>query len=601
MIHKVVANGKWTYFNDRQLVMWDKAGQHEIAQQWRDGLIDREKRPISFLLPHGAPWHDKPLVVGDGVATFPPSTYPKEWKNDGVAFLNSKEDIELLFAANQSGKTFLGAAWSCLHVVPCDPTWQIFTRHRVICPPWTGRKKWVVGSYSWDNVTTLWERYKYILPREELGRYAPDWGKFPGEKGMARGLSFGDGKPKRIALECGSELIMLCYTQLQMHWEGFESDGAHFDEQPPYEKWVGWNRGTTTRGDYTPCCFTLTPHVMEDRPDTGASGWVVRDLWKGGNTRGKTIGRYHIPIASVPDAIISKVKKHALWRQWADPAIERSEKDKRAAVARYWGGPEEGGGLVFDEWQREIHVINPLWSDDKTPKDCTLFRSIDYGEGGVACCAWFAVTRKGYAVCYRLLYQANMNLFTFVTKIIEMSRNEMVYDCDATDVMGNTFKVYREHMKGEVYFSTVMDRRSRNTMRNGESLGDLFSRYGLIVNEASAEHDSVQIPRLKEWLRIDMAVDHVQRKAPDGKPLKGAPRLYFFDGVCSKAVEEIESLAMDGETGKIDKKAATHFIDAAKYWASDRPQFWGNHTLPEEQDMDFEDTSGAGTPLQTGY
>lgn len=602
MIHKVVANGKWLYFDDRQILEWERRGESENARLWRQGLIDREQNPLSFFLPHGAPWRDSPTVVGDGIWTLPKSHYPKKYRNDGVAFLSSDtEDMQIMFAPNQTGKTQLGAAWTALRAIPCDPEWQIFRWNGVRCPAWTGRKVWVLASYSWDNVATLWTRYRWLLPRYELGRYSPQWGKFPGEKGSPKDLAFGDGKPKRLTLACGSVLIFLCYTQLQMHWEGFESDGAHFDEQPPYEKWVGWNRGTTTRGNYTPCCFTLTPHVMDDRPDTGSAGWVVRDLWRGKNAFGKRIGRYCITVDCVPDQIISKDKKRSLWKQWVDPSVERSEKDKRAAVARYWGGPEEGGGVVFDEWQRELHVINPLWPDDQTPKDLTLFRAIDYGEGGIACCAWFAVTRHGYAVCYRLLYQPGLNLFQFVSRIIEMSHNKMVYDSDMTDEQGNTFKVYREEACSEVYYSTVMDRRSRNTMRNGESLGDLFARYGVYTTEASAEHDSVQIPRLKDWLRIDMTVPHVALKDAAGNPVMGAPRLYFFDGLTAHAVDEIESLALDGDTGKLNRKAAAHFIDAAKYWASERPQYWGNHYLPDEKRGNEGDENDEGRTPFTGY
>ena len=177
------------------------------------------------------------------------------------------------------GKSVLGAAWTGLRILPMDKHDPIFTETPVIYHEWTGPKKWVVASYSWDNVTTVWERYQEFFPRHELRNYSPNWGKYPGEEGRARTLTFGDGRTKKCELDCGSVLYFRCYTQQQMHWEGFEADGAHFDEQVPHEKFVGWQRGITTRGDYSPACMTLTGHVLDDRPDTGAGGWIKRSLW----------------------------------------------------------------------------------------------------------------------------------------------------------------------------------------------------------------------------------------------------------------------------------------------------------------------------------
>ena len=77
----------------------------------------------------------------------------------------------------------------------------------------------------------------------------------------------------------------------------------------------------------------------------GAAGWIKRELWDGINTHGSTVARYTLSIDTTPEVLITKKKRKALYDKHANPDIRRSEKAKRAAVARYWGGWEEGSGL----------------------------------------------------------------------------------------------------------------------------------------------------------------------------------------------------------------------------------------------------------------
>ena len=275
--HKIPLNGKWLQLTDEALAKFSEAD--------RELFLNREllakDNPLAYFLPHGRRWSARRRVIADGKFVIPPSDYPEEWKNDGVAFLNDyTSDVCLLLGPNQQGKSVIGTVWSALRVVKCEPWWPIFTETPVIYPgEWSGPKQWVVASYSWDNVTTIWKRYQEFLPRYELGQYAADWGSRTEDVGARRTLTFGDGRTKTCELTGGSTLMFRCYTQQQMHWEGFESDGAQLDEQSPIEKMTGLQRGFTTRGDYTPICMTLTGHVLDDRPDTGASGWIKRELW----------------------------------------------------------------------------------------------------------------------------------------------------------------------------------------------------------------------------------------------------------------------------------------------------------------------------------
>jgi hypothetical protein len=465
----------------------------------------------------------------------------------------------------------------------------------------------VVASYSWDNVITLWQRYRAILPRHELGSYAPGWGKYPGERGRARDLSIGTGRSagSTLKLACGSMLKFLCYGQQQVHWEGFDSDGAHFDEQPDKEKFIGWIRSTTTRGDYTPCCFTLTGHVIEGRPDTGAGGWIKRELWDGVNTSGKTVGRYHITMDSVPNCIISQKKRKELYDQWVNPNIPRSEKDARAAIARYWGGWEEGSGLVFESdcWDTKIHVIPPLWKDDDVPRDWTKWRVVDFGDNDVSACVWMAVGPE-FAVCYRLLYERGLSVFKLAQEIITRSHNKQVFLRKAKDwETKDEFSIFKEDMNGEQIWIDLIDSRSAKMKKGDAPLLELCDRYGLTKMAAASgvqnfkQNDAGQIQLLKDWMRIDWTKPHPTRKNPDGTPALGAARLYFFEGRTEHLISELSGLQEDW-------KQKHHAIDACKYWASDRPRYMGDKARRPKKILNVPDkrpprTTGIGTI--TGY
>ena len=556
------------------------------------------QNPMSHFIPHGVPWRMKEMVVAGGNFVIDSAKYPKEYSNDGAAFLNDWEnDGAIILGPNQCGKSVLLSMFTALHTVKCDPKWKTFQKTPINCPEWRGPRTWIVASYSWDNVGTIWERIRFFLPRHELGRYAPSWGAYPGENGAAKNMTFGDGRKKELQLACGSRLIFLCYTQQQMHWEGFTCDGGSFDEQVPKEKWIGWNRGTTTRGDYTPFAMALTGHVLDDRPDTGAAGWIKRQLWDGTNTMGKSIGKYHLSIDSTPDAIIPQKKKAALYTQWADPKTRRSEKDERAAIARYWGGWEEGSGLVFDEFNRAIHIINPLW--ERPPHEWTKWRVIDYGDNGITCCSWWAVGPKGWAVCYRVLYERGLLVAETARKVIEMSGNTRIDDgTDEDPVTGTIYRRYIENQTGEVFYNSLLDSRSAAQNKQGPTLIELFERYGLELNPACGQVNEIQIPRLKDWLKVDWSKDHPWRKDKDGKPMKGCPSVFFFDGACEQGVIEIESLQKDkNDPRKIARKQDDHFVDTGKYWASDEPCFMGDLRF---EDKGFVDEIGTRNP-HTGY
>lgn len=567
MIYKIPVNGEWVVFDESQAAAWREVGMGAQV----DALLDMDAHVgtnrLAHFIPHGLEWRQNAGRLG-GVVDVPASGYAESMRNDAVAFLSDREhDISLMVGPNQVGKTAIGCIWSLLRIVPCEPDWPIFTASGVKWHAWDGPKVWVVASYSWDNVATLWERYQQFAPRHELGKYAPNWGMYPGEKGAGKPLVFGDGKPKRVRLACGSVLVFLCYTQQQVHWEGFSADGAQFDEQVEYEKWVGWNRGTTTRGDYTPCCMTLTGHVIDDRPDTGAAGWIKRELWDGTNTHGKTVGRYRMSVESTPDAVIGAVKKRQLWDQWVNPETRRSEKQKRAAVARYWGGWEVGGGLVLEEWDRAVHTVEPF----EIPKGWTRYRMVDHGESPCAA-LWIAVTPGGDAVIYREYYEFGRDIAQNAKGIVEASGNSVRKVGTEEDENGTVWPLYEEVMAGEEYMLSELDARSFAQKKGGGiTIGQMYNRFGLTCAPSSGQYTEKLVPVMRQWLARDERRKHIKTG------VEGAPRVYVFT-TCVNFAAEIEGWGMRttpaGKSVPVDKD--DHLMSCFKFFVARDPQYYGD-------------------------
>ena len=582
--------GEWETFSDEILRDMVSKGKERLAQQIIDGKREYELNPLSFFLPHGIPWSNRERKFGGGAVKVPASDYHCKHKNDGLAMINDwSSDIAMMIGPRKSGKTIVTAAKVCLFALETKPDWPCYTEHGVEYRPWDGPKIVVISSFSHANLRDLWNVYLEILPRYELGNYAPRYGQYPGEKGSQKYMSFGDGRPKSLTCEVsGTTFIFLCYSQRQHVWESFRSHAIHADEQIPKNLLVAWQDGTRTMGDYTPAFMSLTGYVLDDRPnDTGAAGWIHREVYGRNTWKSKTVSCYHQAIRHVPDVFISAKRKREMFSAYFNNA-NLSEKDKRRAVASLFGGWESGSGMVFgpDVWQREIHVINPMWKDDATPRDWTKWRVIDYGDTNITCCSWWAVG-PDFAVLYRLLYERDLRIHETCRMIIEMSHNrrEMLSE-QRDEETGNVYQYFKEVQTGEQFYTTLLDSRSCSQKQQGQLLEDTFSRYGLEVQASCGQKDMIQIPRLKDdWLRIDMERDHPFRKDDNGEPVKGCPNLFFFDGKTDAAIAEIEGLGEDpNDSTKINKKHDHHAIDTAKWFASDDPRYMGDKRYTTEED-----------------
>ena len=626
--YSVPVNGEWMTFDDKQLTLLRSSGDSGVntAAFLERRVIEKERNGLAYMLPHGVAWHKNKKTYANGRIVLEPSKYPESWKNDGVAFLNDwSNDFVLLVAPRKTGKSYLGATKIGLMACECQPDWPIFTEHNIIYREWTGPKTIAISSFSWKNVAELWEVYREILPRHELRNFSPRWGKFDGEEGKQRNLSFRSGQQQEITLAySGTRLIFLCYTQAQAAWENFKADALHADEQAPLGKLQAYQDGTRTMGDYTPAIFTLSGFTLPERPeDTGSIGPIKRTIWDARKGDPRKIGRYNFDIASTPDCIISPKKKQLAYDQYVNPKIKREKKIERRALACYYPGWEPPSEAAFDPdvWDREIHVIDRLWPDDKTPSSFTKWRSIDYCDKKTTCCGWFAVANWGVickecgirvnkgvdltsdvAILYRSLYEQNVLVATGVKQIIAMSHNQTsISGVERDDETGNVYQQFVEIQNREEFYTDLLDSRYAERREQGQTIQELFERYGMEnIQKASGSNNEVQIPILKDWLRIDWGKPHPFKRNEDGTPFMGCTSLFFFDGAADEIIEELETIPSDNQVRKItssviDMKFPHDGIDMMKYWASDQPCYMGDELTSNDNIYANDDDEGCAT------
>jgi hypothetical protein len=423
-----------------------------------------------------------------------------------------------------------------------------------------------------------------------------------------------NGKSTRLPLTDGNEFIFLCDGQAQGAWEGKRWDDGFFDEQRQREKFIGFLRGQGNTQGLVQSCFCLTGHVLPDRPDTGAAGWIKNELWDGEYTFGKTIGRYNISMDEVPEAVLSPARKAELREQWVDaPTRNKDEETLRKAEARYHGRWETGSGLVLDNFAPEHHIVPDVvdWKHN-IYNDATKYRGMDHGLGRPGTCSWGMVFPWGDLLIYREYYEPGRTVPYHAKQIVEMSRNERrKSDGYVDEAIGESFDTYEEHYKKEAYHSSVLDSRSFSSpgQESDRTLGQLYQDWGLNCSPARGWRNEKIVPQMKTWFNLDPERYHLmyqlhQRKAVSDKvynewleerngEFKNAPRVYFVN-TCRKHFKEFRMWAKNPKTGlpigENDHLAGGGF----KYLIAEQPRYWGQ--LWDEQ-LPKSDTQYEGDPL----
>lgn len=483
-----------------------------------------------------------------------------------VDFLNDTEhNMKCLTAPNGVGKSCVGMIDVLLDICDCDPSWPIFSIHGVKYRrkkgPWSDGGIGVV-TYEWDNhKSTIFPLIKRWTPRDALGDFA---------EGGKRVINWANNPRMDIN---GTPVWFRACSQAQTVFEGAAMNLYWWDEQGEEAKFDGANARVRRRNGRH--IMTLTPHPVEGRPDTGAGSWIHK-LYTGEYTAGLNVKFYEGGLDQVPDWVFAEKSKVEVVREWiTEPLARGNMKKYREGLSRVYGQFSESTGLVFDEFSRETHVVEPF----DIPTDWTRYRAVDHGRIEPCAVLWGAVNPDGDLFLYREMYEKDRLVSENVKQIIEMSGNKVI--SDGHEIEGRTGRImhrYTEQFIKEAYRKTVLDSRSFSKKMDGstQTIGQLYRQEGLKAEPADGGDSYKQIPICKEYFATDPERKHWRTGE------MGAPRIYVFSDLkwflweIAKYINEaVNRKSRAGEVSKAERPKALddHLMSALRFMLMTNPVY----------------------------
>jgi hypothetical protein len=234
-----------------------------------------------------------------------------------------------------------------------------------------------------------------------------------------------------------------------------------------------------------------------------------------------------------------------------------------------YGKWHESSGLVYDDWARQIHMVDPF----PIPKEWTKFRGYDHGRKHPFACLWVAVSPDGDAFLYREYRDVGKDVSDYVREIVKRSGNilrSVGGDNIHPFILASGVTPMREIECEERYLQTVMDPRAFSKPQDHTSLtlGQLYVKAGIRVSGGSGLMNEKAIPLVAEWLRIDNNRLHYSTGE------RGAPRLYVFNSLTHfpKAIERYVYKHSKAQNERV-KQEDDDEMDAFKYLMQIPPRY----------------------------
>lgn len=551
---------------------WAWLDAHKGEKQFfQDAQAEFDKCPVRYYLPNCARY--------DSFAESPMHQFINDNTNDYVAAI----------AGNRLGKST--AMWIkelvCDGFIECDPKWEIFTDHGINFTTFTGAKNIMAVTYEWSgHRQTFWPNViRAWTPKSELGKKV-HWNVPQRTAGEA------------IKMEISGSTINLHTLEQVQPFESTAYDNILWDEQGVDEKVEATEFRLKTRRRYDGKRIIVgrhicaaTPHKVKGRPDTGAGTWFHK-LYTKEETRGWNSKFYAFNLVKgPPDWIYPEREKERLLKDIEEAERVNNMKRVRSLRSRAFGEFEWSGGLVYDEWNPEIHVIE----DFDIPWNWCAGRAGDHGRVNDAAFVWGAISPENDVYFFRDMELAGRQIDQLVDNIIRLSGNkrEVAGTVQRGRLMGER---YKEVFESEAYLFTVLDPRSFSKSDEDSecSVGDLYRQDGLqTIKPAVGKELNFGIDICSRLMRPDYEKEHPYTG------VKGRPRLFVMRSC--KAI--IKGLSMYRNAERKDKNKNPsekpqdkddHMPDAIRYFVSMKPSYDPNRTIGKAPEVEKENTHARG-------
>lgn len=229
-----------------------------------------------------------------------------------------------------------------------------------------------------------------------------------------------------------------------------------------------------------------------------------------------------------------------------DAMINNPDRYKVIGLGEY-GIP---GGVYFDEFRTDIHVINSF----PIPSHWRRYRTIDYGLDMLAC-YWIAVDMNQKAYIYKEKYQSDLIISKAAKTILEMTNNdENIYQTFAPPDLWN------------------------RRQETGKSAAELFMENGLFLTQADNNREQGWL-NLKEWL--DPYEDEQEITTASLVIAKNCTNLI-------RTLPQIQKDAKNPNDCALQPHELTHAPDAIRYFIAGRPAPAINKKKKRIYNFDFE-------------
>lgn len=413
-------------------------------------------------------------------------------------FHRSNANVRLVLGGNRSGKTESGAAELVMAAEGVHPFIKF---------PVPG-EYWVVSLTNQMSIEVAQDKVrKWLSPQSIL-----KW----------------DNKYGVCYLRNGSKIGFKSCEQEINTFGGTAKDGIWFDEEPPgehgYQIYKECRMRTIDRGGKI--WFTMTP--------VQGMSWTADEI-------------YEPAVAGDPNYFCLEMSTYDN-PHLSKNVIQEIEKDctEDEKEMRFFGKYIQFSGLVYKEFDRNIHIVKPF----PIPRHWKKYRSIDHGINNPTACVWLAVNEKDEYFVYDEYYQTDKTV----------SENAQIIK----SITGGD----------NIEWTTIDPSTNNRDAITNTSIREEYRKHGVFTKAERTEKMS-GINTIKQLLMNNAST--------------GRPRLFFFD-TCYATLKEMQRYRWKKYRGKEDvnaseepQKVLDHALDALRYLVMSKPIY---KTDEEESEPD---------------